>query len=223
MSSYVFMKVLESAPGRYDLGIRLLSRGGIVRVHEAIARRVAAPGKRILDIGCGTGGLARACAARGADVTGIDINPGMLDVARARPLPGLSAARVQWVELGAMEIEDRFAEEVFDAIVSCLVFSELTPDELSHVLRIAHTGLRAGGQLVVADEVAPATPGRRLWRRVRRLPIAGLTYLLTQATTRPLEGLQEEMRGAGFEAIETQAVRPGNLTIVSGRRPAEAS
>ena len=34
MSSYVFMKVLESAPERYDLGLRLLSHGRIADVYE---------------------------------------------------------------------------------------------------------------------------------------------------------------------------------------------
>ena len=66
MSSFVWMKVLESAPERYDRGIRMLTRGRIGAVYERIARSVAAPGKRILDVGCGTGGVSFACAAHGA-------------------------------------------------------------------------------------------------------------------------------------------------------------
>ena len=61
MSSFVWMKLLESAPERYDRGIRMLTRGRIGEVYERIAQLVAAPGKRVLDIGCDTGGVALAC------------------------------------------------------------------------------------------------------------------------------------------------------------------
>ena len=65
MSTFVWMRVLESAPERYNAGMRLLAAGGIDEVHRRIAQRVAAPGRRVLDVGCGTGGVALACAARG--------------------------------------------------------------------------------------------------------------------------------------------------------------
>jgi ubiquinone/menaquinone biosynthesis C-methylase UbiE len=55
--SYVFMKVLESAPERYDRGMRLLTLGRLERVHRDIAAWVSA-GDRVLDLGCGTGALA---------------------------------------------------------------------------------------------------------------------------------------------------------------------
>ena len=87
MSSFVWMKVLESAPERYDCGIRMLSGGRIAEAYERIAALVAAPGTRILDIGCGTGGVTLACAARGASAIGIDIDAGMLEVARTKPVP----------------------------------------------------------------------------------------------------------------------------------------
>lgn len=42
------------------------------------------PGARVLDVGCGTGALSRALAARGAQVTGIDVSAPMLARARTR-------------------------------------------------------------------------------------------------------------------------------------------
>lgn len=42
------------------------------------------PGARVLDLGCGQGDLTLALLARGAVVTGLDISPGMVGVARAR-------------------------------------------------------------------------------------------------------------------------------------------
>jgi len=216
MSSYAYMKLLESAPERYDRGIRMLSRGTIDRVYRRMAEKVASPGKRILDIGCGTGGVALACADRGADVVGIDRNPAMLEIALSKPVPG--AGSVEWIELGAMEIEDRFAEEAFDAAVACLVFSELAATEQSYVLRTVHSRLKPGGVLVVADEVLPKTGARRLWARLRRLPLAVLTYVLTQATTRPVEHLPRLMREAGFAEVDEERVERSGISIVGGAR-----
>ncbi|MGH3464736.1 MAG: class I SAM-dependent methyltransferase [Kribbellaceae bacterium] len=39
-------------------------------------------GQRVVDVACGTGVVARGAAARGAGVTGVDVNPAMLTVAR---------------------------------------------------------------------------------------------------------------------------------------------
>lgn len=41
-------------------------------------------GTRVLDLGCGQGDLTLALLARGATVTGLDLSPGMLEVARRR-------------------------------------------------------------------------------------------------------------------------------------------
>src|SRR4051812_4835609 len=40
-------------------------------------------GRRVLDAGCGTGYLSRQLAARGAVVTGVDVSPRMIALARA--------------------------------------------------------------------------------------------------------------------------------------------
>jgi 2-polyprenyl-3-methyl-5-hydroxy-6-metoxy-1,4-benzoquinol methylase len=43
-----------------------------------------APGSRVLEIGCGAGGVLRAFAERGADVTGVDLHAPSIDYARRR-------------------------------------------------------------------------------------------------------------------------------------------
>ena len=55
---------------------------------------------------------------------------------------------------------------------------------------------------MLADEVDPHGALRWLLHWVVRLPLVVLTYLITQATTRPLRSLPDEVRGAGF-AIES--------------------
>ena len=49
---------------------------------QFVAERVALAGKRVLDVGCGGGLLAESLARAGAQVTGIDLAPGMIEVAR---------------------------------------------------------------------------------------------------------------------------------------------
>ena len=84
MLSYIFMKVLESRPQRYDWGIRLLTCGHADRVKQDIVADYIRPGMHVLDVGCGTGQLAVKAARAGAVVTGLDISEGMLAVARRR-------------------------------------------------------------------------------------------------------------------------------------------
>jgi demethylmenaquinone methyltransferase/2-methoxy-6-polyprenyl-1,4-benzoquinol methylase len=217
MSSYVLMKVLESTPERYDRGIQLLSRGRIGAVHGWVADHVAAPGRRVLDIGCGTGGLSLACAARGASVVGIDINAGMLEVARSKLPDATAGGIVEWVELGAAEIEDRFDEASLDAIVSCLAFSELSADERAYVLRVSRTRLRPGGTLAIADEVLPEDSVRRFLFRLQRIPVVTLTWLLTQTTTRPVDNLSALVRETGFVAVEEHRLG-GHFSVVVAQR-----
>lgn len=222
MSSFVWMRVLESTAERYDRGLRWLSGGRIDEVYRdvadaAIAGRAAA---RVLDVGCGTGGVALACAELGARVVGVDRNADMLAVARAKPLPAAASGTVLWVELGALEIEDRFGPGSFEAVVSCLAFSEMSDAEQAYVLSVALTRLVPGGRLVVADEV----PARGVWRRVVRAvvrqPLAWLVWLLTQATTRPVTGLPGKVRAAGFLEVHEERRWGGSFAIVRALAPA---
>lgn len=222
MSSFVYMKVLESAPLRYDRGMRLLSRGRIGALYDELAARVAAPQRRILDVGCGTGGVALACAARGADVTGIDGNAGMLEVARTRAEAAGLQARLQWLQLDAAEIEDHIAPGSLDAVTACLVLSELSPQEQAYLLRSAATCLRPGGLLLVADEVVPEGWWARLAYRLGRWGLLVLAWLLTQTSTRPLREVASRVRAAGFVNCTEQRLWGGSLLLLQARKPEAA-
>ena len=67
--SYVLMKILESAPYRYDKGIRILTLGKIDKAYDRLTERIKKNDK-VLDIGCGTGMLTIRAAMKGATVTG---------------------------------------------------------------------------------------------------------------------------------------------------------
>lgn len=68
-------------------------------------------GQRVLDVACGTGVLARATAVRpDGEVIGLDINEGMLAVARQK------GAEVTWRQGQAESLP--FIDDSFDTIVS---------------------------------------------------------------------------------------------------------
>src|SRR6478752_5462635 len=51
---------------------------------EALAHAAGLQGRRLLDLGCGTGSSSEAMIERGYDVVGVDVSPGMLELAAKR-------------------------------------------------------------------------------------------------------------------------------------------
>jgi SAM-dependent methyltransferase len=110
------------------------------RVLDAAAVRT---GSRALDVATGTGVLARALLERVGDkelVTGIDSDPGMLEVARRRA-PG-----IHWQEASAESLP--FESDCFDAVVSQfgLMFFQDRVAALREMMRT----LRPGGRVALA-------------------------------------------------------------------------
>jgi demethylmenaquinone methyltransferase/2-methoxy-6-polyprenyl-1,4-benzoquinol methylase len=207
------MRWLESAPDRYDAGMRLLTLGRVGRVHALVAGAVS-HGDSVLEIGCGTGAVTERLVARGARVTALDQSPEMLERARAR-LADAPAESVVWMERTASEI-DALPEGAFDTVVASLSLSEMSAQERSFVLREARRRLRSGGILVVADEVRP-----RGWRRglqaLLRAPQALVGWLLAGSLSRPIAGLVDEIRRAGFEPVREERFLLESLAVVVAR------
>jgi SAM-dependent methyltransferase len=68
----------------YDLLTAGYAYGPWLAAIERLARRHGLAGRRVLDVGCGTGNAAILAAATGASVTGVDPAPRLLEVARGR-------------------------------------------------------------------------------------------------------------------------------------------
>lgn len=210
--SYAFMKVLESSPRRYDRGMQLLTLGRLERVHHDIAARVS-PGERVLDLGCGTGMLVAELSHKGVQVTGVDISPPMLGQAAQRLRHEGVQEEVTLAELGAVDLDRAFPDNSFDAVVSILVFSELSDDEIIYTLAQCWRILRTGGQLLIADEVLPDSFVGRVATLVLRVPFAILAFALTQNTTHRVGGLRERIEGAGFRVVEVVGYLAGTLRL----------
>ena len=215
--SYVYMKVLESAPARYERGMRILTLGRLERVHRDIAARLS-PGARVLDLGCGPGALALRLARRGCRVTAVDTAPAMLAQARQRLRAEGLEAQVTLREVGVAELDTAFQAATFDAVTATLLFSELSTDERGFALAQARRLLVVGGRLLVADEVLPDSAAGRVATALLRLPFALLAWLLTQNTTHRVAGLRPAIEAAGLQVDESQGYLAGTLRLFVARK-----
>jgi 2-polyprenyl-3-methyl-5-hydroxy-6-metoxy-1,4-benzoquinol methylase len=100
-------------------------------------------GRRVLDAACGDGYLARALAERGALVTGIDLGPRLVELARRRDPAGMIDYRVADLS------QPLPAESAsFDAVASLLALNDV--DDYRGFIAGITTLLKPGGRLVVA-------------------------------------------------------------------------
>jgi ubiquinone/menaquinone biosynthesis C-methylase UbiE len=120
---------------------------------DLVGRASLQPGERVLDVACGTGIVARLAAeevgAAGA-VAGLDINPGMLAVARSI---APQDASIEWDEASAEEMP--LPDNSID-VVLCQMGLQFAPDRL-HALREMRRVLTSGGRLLL-NLPGPATP-----------------------------------------------------------------
>lgn len=79
-------------------GIRATVRAGRTAMRDTLVSWLPADLRRtrVLDAGCGTGALALEVACRGADVTGVDVAGGLVEVAKERAPGFVGHGKVRW-------------------------------------------------------------------------------------------------------------------------------
>ncbi len=102
--------------------------------------------RRVIELGCGTGRATREIAAAGHAVTGLDIDPLMLDLARSRGDGDVTYAQA---DLGVPGWSDGLGEGRYDA--ACCFFNTFyalaRPEQQEACLRDVHRVLAPGGEL----------------------------------------------------------------------------
>ncbi len=163
-----------------------------------VALGVGTPGHRLLDVGCGTGTLARQFATRGCEVTGCDVDPRMLDA--ARDLEGTGSGDGQPISWMQAPAEDTgLHDDSFEAVTAAQCWHWF-------------------------DGVASATEMRRVLVPGGRICVCGFDWLplpdtvpgVTEALIQDvnpawdLGGIRDpgpevrtELEGAGFMLVET--------------------
>ncbi len=217
MSTYILMKILESAPSRYDKGIRILTLGRLSNAYDRLASHIN-KGQRVLDIGCGTGVLTLRAAQKGAKVKGIDINPQMLEIAEKRAGEANLTQNIELCEMGVAEL-GRERPESYDVVMSGLCFSELTEDELVYALKEVKRILKKEGILLIADEVVPKSIPMRILNWLIRLPLVIITYIIAQTTTHAVKNLSEKIKDAGLLIESIRMEKMQNFVELVAKNP----
>jgi len=153
-------------------------------------------GRRVLEVGCGDGGLSLALLERGADLTAIDLSPRMVEVARARAERFRPDARASFLSASAEETgaEPASCDLVIGKWVLHHVDLDRTAAELARVLA-------PGGRGVFAESSAlnPALA----WARRR---LAGRYGVASYGTPdeRPLATSDFDLLASRFASVRLE-------------------
>jgi ubiquinone biosynthesis O-methyltransferase len=150
-------------------------------------------GKHVLDVGCGDGVMSARLAQEGAEVTGIDNDPRMLEGARRRA----SSAKIRPTFVGGSAEALPFPNGSFDIVVAITVLCLLSDPEKA--FREMARVLRPGGRIVIGEL------GRHsLWAAKRRFAGWLGSETWRSARFRTAGDMKELSEAAG---LEVQAVQ----------------
>jgi SAM-dependent methyltransferase len=158
-------------------------------LETALARHATGTHRRLLDLGCGTGGHAIELGRRGYSVTGIDVSPSMLEIARAKVRA--DPPRDGQVEFVLGDIESVQLGMTFDAAIMMFAVLGYLNDsgKLTRTLRNVRQQLRHGGIFVADFWYGPAVLKSPPGDRVRVVEEEGHT--IVRVTRAALNSLQQ--------------------------------
>lgn len=168
-----------------------------------VALAGVAAGSRVLDLATGTGAVARAAAAAGASVVGVDIAPGMVEVARRRSPAGV---RFEVADAAALP----FGPAAFDAVTCGFGLSHMPSRH--EVLTEARRVLRPGGRLAEsswgAEGESPAfTSVLRILDRHSEGRLHAFAGILDEDTWADASRGRQALEAAGFAEVEVHTER----------------
>lgn len=133
---------------------------------EALNALNPQPGQHLLDIACGTGNLAIPAAQRGAVVTGLDLTPKLLDVARARATD--AGVNVEWIEGDAEALP--FPDDSFELVASVfgIIFAPQRDVAAAEITRVC----KPGGHFAITSWTREGMNGRLFQTMGKHMPPA---------------------------------------------------
>lgn len=227
---YVQKMFTRIAP-RYDLMNRLMTGGQDVRWRKNVIRQTALPpGGRLLDLGAGTGDLAREAVRHNTDVQAVaaDFTLEMMRIGRQRMRDQDGSQPVQsWAAADALHLP--FVDEYFDAVVSGYLLRNVI--DLRTCLLEQWRVLKPGGWLVALDTTRPRrtllTPFINFHLHTVIPWLGGLltgekdAYTYLPETTENFlsaEQLSERLISAGFSLVGFRRYMLGTMAIHWGRK-----
>jgi ubiquinone/menaquinone biosynthesis C-methylase UbiE len=171
---------------------------------DLVSRAQPKPGETVLDVACGTGVLARTAASMMAQgrVTGLDVNSGMLDVARTVPSEG---APITWVEGSALNLP--FPADSFD-LVLCQLGLQFFPDKVRALAEMHRVLLYSGRIALSVYSGIERTPGAHAFVRALERVFGPHSSKIKRGehSFHDLEQLRNLLGKAGFVVVEVQTV-----------------
>lgn len=168
----------------------------------------AAPGMRVLDVGCGTGHDSARLTRAGFTVTGVDGSSGMLEIARSlHPDTEFIEADVRRLPVETASVDVVLSIEVFRYL------PEVRP-ALAEIARV----LRPGGQVLATAAPLLSLNAYPLVNRIAlRSESTTLTRVRQYFALSPV--LRRAVRDAGFSPVEISGVYLGPLNWVERLAP----
>jgi ubiquinone/menaquinone biosynthesis C-methylase UbiE len=194
----------KGAPG-YDKQIAFFERIWFGGGRQWLGARARG---RVLEVAAGTGLNLPFYPAATTTITGIDLSPAMLAIARQRAADLGVRADLHTGDAQALPFEDATFDTVVCALSLCTI-----PDPATAIAEMRRV-LLPGGRLLLLDHVGSTWP-----------PIRAAQWLLEQVTRRAAgEHFTRRqlplVRAAGFDVVEVERLKAGTVERVFARKPA---
>ncbi|KAI0058426.1 hypothetical protein BV25DRAFT_1919313 [Artomyces pyxidatus] len=164
--------------------------------HYLSSKMVLRPGMRVLDVGCGVGGPARAIARfSDANITGVNNNDFQIGRARKYTAAAGLSDKVQFVKGDFMKLVEQFGENSFDAVyaIEATVHAPTFEGVYGEILKV----LKPGGvfgvyEWCMTDAWDPSIPEHKALAHEIEIG-SGIPEM------RPLSNARDALKAVGFE------------------------